>query len=457
MLSSVGILTSSGGRTSHAALVARQFGKPAVVGATELDIDMKDRVLRVGNVEILEGEWVSIDGTSGEVYAGQVETVPPDLDDEWLSTLLSWADEYRTLGVRANADEAADASKARSYGAEGIGLCRTEHMFFHPERLPIVQTMITAPSASERREAVQALLPFQREDFAGLFDAMDGLPVIIRLLDPPLHEFLPGRDELVRSVADLQIRLGQAGSVDAVDSLVDELTATRSLLRQVSELHESNPMLGLRGVRLGIRIPDLTRMQARAVAEAAIEAIQNGRDPKPEIMVPLVGHASELAAQRQVIEEEIAAVVEETGVEVTIPVGTMIEIPRAALTAGEIVEHAEFLSFGTNDLTQTTLAISRDDAEGSFLLAYLTEGILETNPFATIDKTGVGRLMTIALEDARGTRPDIVSGVCGEHGGDPTSIHLCHAMGISYVSCSPHRVPVARLAAAQAALAHDDT
>ena len=456
MLSSVGILTSSGGRTSHAALVARQFGKPAVVGAAELDIDMKDRVLRVGSVEIREGEWVSIDGTSGEVYLGQVETVPPDLDDEWLSTLLSWADEYRTLGVRANADERGDASKARSYGAEGIGLCRTEHMFFHPERLPIVQRMITAPSAVERREAVQALLPFQREDFAGLFEAMDGLPVIIRLLDPPLHEFLPGRDELIRTVADLQIRLGQAGSVDAVDSLVDELTATRSLLRQVSELHESNPMLGLRGVRLGIRIPDLTRMQARAVAEAAVEAVQQGRTPKPEIMVPLVGHASELASQRDVIEKEIALVVEETGVEVNVPVGTMIEIPRAALTAGEIVEHAEFLSFGTNDLTQTTLAISRDDAEGSFLLAYLTEGILDTNPFATIDKTGVGRLMTIALDDAREVRPDIVSGVCGEHGGDPASIHMCHAMGISYVSCSPHRVPVARLAAAQAALAQDE-
>jgi pyruvate,orthophosphate dikinase len=456
MLSSVGILTSSGGRTSHAALVARQFGKPAVVGAAELVIDMKDRVVRVDDLEIREGEWVSIDGTNGEVYAGEVETVPPDLDDEWLSTLLDWADEYRTLGIRANADEAGDASKARSYGAAGIGLCRTEHMFFHPERLPIVQRMITAPSPSERREAVQALLPFQRDDFAGLFEAMDGLPVIIRLLDPPLHEFLPGRDELVHTVADLQIRLVNADSIDAVDSLVDELTATRSLLRQVSDLHESNPMLGLRGVRLGLRIPELTRMQARAVAEAAIEGIQEGRDPKPEIMVPLVGHASELAAQREVIEDEIAAVIEETGVDVSIPLGSMIEIPRAALTAGEIVEHAEFLSFGTNDLTQTTMAISRDDAEASFLLDYLTEGILETNPFATIDDTGVGRLMRIALEDARSKRPDIVSGVCGEHGGDPASIHLCHAMGISYVSCSPHRVPVARLAAAQAALVQGD-
>ncbi len=456
MLSSVGILTSSGGRTSHAALVARQFGKPAVVGAAELDIDMNHHMLRVGDLEIREGEWVSIDGTNGEVYAGEVETVPPDLDDEWLATLLDWADEYRTLGVRANADEGGDASKARSYGAEGIGLCRTEHMFFHPERLPIVQRMITAPSASERREAVDALLPFQREDFAGLFEAMDGLPVIIRLLDPPLHEFLPGRDELVHTVADLQIRLVNADSIDAVDSLVDELSSTRSLLREVSELHESNPMLGLRGVRLGLKIPDLTRMQARAVAEAAIEGIRQGRDPRPEIMIPLVGHASEMAAQREVIEDEIATVVEETGVDVSIPLGSMIEIPRAALTAGEIVEHAEFLSFGTNDLTQTTMAISRDDAEASFLLDYLTEGILATNPFATIDDTGVGRLMRIALEDARSTRSDIVSGVCGEHGGDPESIHLCHAMGISYVSCSPHRVPVARLAAAQAALVQDE-
>ncbi len=453
MLSSVGVLTSSGGRTSHAALVARQFGKPAVVGASELHIDMKMRVLRVGSLEIREGERVSIDGTSGEVFAGDVQTVPPDLDDEWLNTLLGWADQFRTLGIRANADEAADATKARRYGAEGIGLCRTEHMFFDPERLPIVQSMITAPSPSERREAVDALLPYQRADFAELLEAMDGLPVIIRLLDPPLHEFLPARDELVRSVADLQIRLGQAGTADEVDQLVDELTATRSLLKQVGELHESNPMLGLRGVRLGIKIEELTRMQARAVAEAAVEAKQNGADPHPEIMVPLVSHASELAIQRSVITDEIAAVMAEAGVEMDIPIGTMIEVPRAALTAGEIVEHAEFMSFGTNDLTQTTLAISRDDAEGSFLLAYLADGILERNPFETIDEAGVGRLMSIALEDARAVRPDVVSGVCGEHGGDPASIHLCHELGIAYVSCSPLRVPVARLAAAQAALA----
>jgi pyruvate,orthophosphate dikinase len=457
MLAAVGILTSSGGRTSHAALVARQFGKPAVVGATEIDIDMVSRTLRVGPLTIREGEWLSIDGTSGAVYGGQVETVDPDLDNDDLSTLLSWADTFRTLGVRANADDPVEAARARRYGASGIGLCRTEHMFFGQDRLPIVQRMITAPTVAERREAIDALLPFQRDDFIGLFRAMDGLPVIIRLLDPPLHEFLPSWESLHRKVSDLQIRLGRAGNLDEVEQLVHELSETQALLDRVEDLREANPMLGLRGVRLGLKMPELTEMQARAVFEAAIEVASEGGDPRPEIMVPLVGHANELARQRTLIEGVAEAVMAEAGRRVDYQIGTMIEVPRAALTAAAVAASADFLSFGTNDLTQMTFGISRDDAEAAFLLSYLAEGILPENPFATIDADGVGRLMEIALEGARSTRPGIESGVCGEHGGDPASIALCHRMGLTYVSCSAYRIPVARLAAAQAALADGES
>ncbi len=452
MLAAVGILTSAGGRTSHAALVARQFGKPAVVGATALSIDMTDRTLTVGSLEVREGEWLSIDGATGDVYAGQVDTVEPDIDNEWLSTILEWADEFRTLGVRANADDPVDAERARRYGAAGIGLCRTEHMFFAPDRLPIVQKLITAPTASERREAVDALLPFQRGDFAGLFRAMDGLPVIIRLLDPPMHEFLPSFDELTRSATDLQIKLGRAEGLDDLERLVDELTEVRTMLGRVEALRETNPMLGLRGVRLGLRLPEVVRMQVRAVFEAAIEVAAEGISVVPEIMVPLVSHAEELRRERALIEEEGAAVMAEHDVEISYLVGAMIEIPRAAMTADEIAEHADFVSFGTNDLTQTTFGMSRDDAESSFLLQYLADGVLQDNPFATIDEHGVGRLMEIALSGARSNSPDIESGVCGEHGGEPKSIALCHRLGLTYVSCSPFRVPVARLAAAHAAL-----
>ncbi|MCB0993976.1 MAG: pyruvate, phosphate dikinase [Acidimicrobiales bacterium] len=452
MLAARGVLTSSGGRTSHAALVARQFGKPAVVGATALHIDLGDRTLTVGDVEIREGDWVSIDGTTGGVYLGQVPTVDPDLDDPWLATLLGWADEFRTLGVRTNADEPDDAARARRYGAEGIGLCRTEHMFFDPERLPIVRRMIMAPSTSERREAVEALLPFQRGDFAGLFRSMDGLPVVIRLLDPPLHEFLPSFEVLTRTLTDLELQLAHASRLEAMEVLLDEITETRALLARVEELRESNPMLGLRGVRLGIRIPELTRMQTRAVLEAALDVAAEGGDPRPEIMVPLVSHANELAVQRELIESEAAAVFAERGREVRFHIGTMIEVPRAALTAGAIAEHAEFFSFGTNDLTQATFAMSRDDAEASFLLRYLADDVLSANPFATLDADGVGRLMDIALTDGRATSPDLEAGICGEHGGEPASIHLAHRLGLTYVSCSPYRVPVARLAAAHAAL-----
>jgi pyruvate,orthophosphate dikinase len=453
MLAAAGILTSSGGRTSHAALVARQFGKPAVTGASAIDIDMVSRTFSVGSQTVHEGEWISIDGTSGNIYLGQVETVAPDLDNEWLTTLLGWADGIRTLGVRANADEPADAARARSYGAEGIGLCRTEHMFFDPERLPIVQRMITAPNLPERKEALDALREFQRADFAGLFEAMDGLPVILRLLDPPLHEFLPSWEELHRHQTDLQLRLVNAADLETVEKLVAELSEVHEMLSRVEALREANPMLGLRGVRLGIIMPEITRMQARAAFEAAVDVAERGGDPRPELMVPLVSDATELASQRELIDQVAEAVFAEAGRRVEYQVGTMIEVPRAALTSAEIAEHADFLSFGTNDLTQTTFAISRDDAEASFLLQYLADKILTENPFASIDRQGVGRLMQLGLDGARGTKPDIETGVCGEHGGDPASIALCHEMGLTYVSCSSFRIPVARLAAAQAALA----
>jgi pyruvate,orthophosphate dikinase len=452
MLAAKGILTSSGGRTSHAALVARQFGKPAVVGASALSIDLGARIMTVGDLEISEGEWISVDGTTGEVFTGKLETVVPDMEDAWLSRLMEWADEFRRLGVRANADYPEDAVRARKYGAEGIGLCRTEHMFFQPERLPTVQRMITTRSPAERREAVDALLPFQRADFAGLFQAMDGLPVIIRLIDPPLHEFLPSFEDLTRELADLQIRITSARTLAEVEGITAKLSETQAMLDRVGSLREQNPMLGLRGVRLGILIPELTRMQVRAVFEAACEVTREGCKPMPEIMIPLTSHVNELRRQRAVLEAEAREVMEEQGVEVSYQFGTMIEVPRAALTADQIAEYAEFLSFGTNDLTQMTFAMSRDDAESGFLMRYLGDGILPTNPFATLDEDGVAKIMGLAVTGARKTRPDIETGVCGEHGGDPASIAICDGLGLDYVSCSPYRVPIARLSAAQSAL-----
>ncbi|MGF1597941.1 MAG: pyruvate, phosphate dikinase [Acidimicrobiales bacterium] len=452
MLAAAGILTSSGGRTSHAALVARQFGRPAVVGANEIDIDLVARVLSVGRTEIREGDAISVDGTTGRVYRGAIDTIDPDIDNPWLSKLLQWADGIRTLGVRANADDPVEAERARRYGAAGIGLCRTEHMFFDPERLPIVQRMITALTTAERREALEALVPFQRGDFVGLFRAMDGLPVIIRLLDPPLHEFLPSHDELSRTAADLQLRLVKAGDLETVERLVDELTEVRALLARVNELRETNPMLGLRGVRLGLRIPELIRMQTRAIVEAALDVSDEGGHVRPEIMVPLVSQASEMEAARAIICAEMAAVFDERGTSIAVPIGTMIEVPRAALTAAEIARHADFFSFGTNDLTQTTMAISRDDAEASFLLAYMADKVITTNPFHTIDVDGVGRLMEIAIAEGRAADGELEVGVCGEHGGDPASIAFCQGLGLDYVSCSAYRVPVARLAAAHAAI-----
>jgi pyruvate,orthophosphate dikinase len=452
MLAAEGILTSSGGRTSHAALVARQFGKPAVVGAAALSIDLRARTMTAGEQEIHEGDWISIDGATGEVYVGELDTVVPDLDDEWLSRLLSWADARRRLGVRANADYPHDADRARRYGAEGIGLCRTEHMFFEPDRLPIVRRMIMTESRGERREALAALLPFQRDDFAGLFRAMDGLPVIIRLIDPPLHEFLPSVETLIRELADAQIRITNAGSLAEVEELTTALGRTEAMLRRLEQLGEANPMLGLRGVRLGLVMPELTRMQVRAVFEAACQVSEEGVRPLPKIMIPLASHANELQRQRQLLESEARAVMDEQDTDIDYEFGTMVEVPRAALTAGDIAAYAEFLSFGTNDLTQTTFGMSRDDAESGFLRTYLAEEILPENPFASLDADGVGRLMAITLEGARSARPDIEVGVCGEHGGDPASIALCDQLGVDYVSCSPFRVPVARLAAAQSAL-----
>ncbi|MEZ4633564.1 MAG: putative PEP-binding protein [Caldilineaceae bacterium] len=452
MLAAQGILTSRGGRTSHAALVARQFGKPAVVGVLSLEIDLINRVMHVGDTEVKEGEFIAIDGTIGEVFIGQMDTNVPDISDPWLIKLLGWADEFRTLGVWANADYPHDARRAREYGAQGIGLCRTEHMFFEAERLPIVQKMIMTDSPTERRAALEALLPFQRDDFKGLFKAMDGYPVIIRLIDPPLHEFLPGHDELAEEIADHKIRLSKAATLQEINDLLRKLEEEEHILARVESIREANPMLGTRGVRLGIIMPELTQMQVRAIFEAACECAQEGVDVHPEIMIPLTSHVNELNVQQESLEKIAKEVMEEKRTKVDYKFGTMIEIPRAALTADEIAEKAQFFSFGTNDLTQTVYGISRDDAESGFLIEYLERGILPENPFASIDEYGVGKIMGIAVQAGRATRPDLEVGICGEHGGDPKSIGLCHKLGLNYVSCSPFRVPVARLAAAHAAL-----
>ncbi|OGR16433.1 MAG: pyruvate, phosphate dikinase [Desulfobacterales bacterium GWB2_56_26] len=452
MLAAKGILTSRGGRTSHAALVARQFGKPAVVGVSEIEIDFTRRQVKVGDITIMEGEFISVDGTSGEVYLGQMVTKEPDIQDPWLIKILAWADDFRTLGVWANSDYPVDAKRARDYGAEGIGLCRTEHMFMETERLPLVQKMIMADMEVDRNEAIRALLPFQREDFSGLFRVMDGLPVVIRLIDPPLHEFLPDHISLVSDLADLKIQLQHATRLEEIDNILHQVREKEQILRRVESLREANPMLGLRGVRLGNHIPELTKMQVRAIFEAACIVSREGVDVRPEVMIPLTSHVNELKVQRGLLETEAKAVMEEQGMEVNYKFGTMIEIPRAALTADRIAEHADFFSFGTNDLTQTTFGISRDDAESGFLIEYIMNGILPANPFDTIDRDGVGELMRIAVEKGRQTKPGLKLGICGEHGGEPRSIEICHNLGLNYVSCSPFRVPVARLAAARAAL-----
>lgn len=452
MLAAKGVLTCRGGRTSHAALVARQFGKPAVIGIEHLYIDLDEREMRIGDITVKEGEWISIDGTNGLVYLGQLPTLVPDLSNPHLLKLLGWADEFRELGVWANADSPRDAERARAFGAEGIGLCRTEHMFFATDRLPIMQRMIMARDIGERNEAIGELLPMQRSDFEGLFRAMDGLPVTIRLLDPPLHEFLPSYEQLVRELSDLKLQIQHFSNMADIDSALDKIRIKQDYLERVEALREENPMLGTRGVRLGILLEELTRMQVRAIFEAMIICLRDGVEVQPQIMVPLVSHVNELKSQKLILEKEAHEVLEENNnPEVSYRFGTMIETPRAALTADEIARVADFFSFGTNDLTQMTFGISRDDGE-RFLREYQAQGILQDNPFETLDREGVGQLLQMAVEKGRASNPDLHIGICGEHGGDPRSIHLCHELQLDYVSCSPFRVPVARLAAAQAAL-----
>jgi pyruvate,orthophosphate dikinase len=456
MLAAKGVVTSKGGRTSHAALVARQFGKPAVVGVEEIEIDLDNHLMRIGeDLVIEEGASLSIDGNNGHIYYADLPTVVPDIRNPYLLKILGWADEFRKLGVRANADYPEDAQRAREYGAEGIGLCRTEHMFFQEDRLPIMQRMITAGTPTERSEAITALLPMQRSDFEGLFRAMEGQPVIIRLLDPPLHEFLPSAHDLMLELTDLKLRMQHLSSLKEMDHALEEIEAKRRLLERVEALQESNPMLGTRGVRLGMLIPGLYKMQVSAIFEAASRCAAEGLDVRPEVMIPLVSHVGELDAMVGPLRAIAKQVMSEHGVDIPHLFGTMIEIPRAALTAGEIACTAEFFSFGTNDLTQTTYGISRDDAETGFLVHYLQSRLLRDNPFASIDPGGVGRLMQIAIKEGRIARNDLEIGVCGEHGGDPKSILLCHQIGVDYVSCSPFRVPIARLAAAHAALNSD--
>jgi pyruvate, orthophosphate dikinase len=420
-----GILTAQGGMTSHAAVVARGMGKPCVAGCEGLTIDLDGKRIKVGGHELREGDLLTINGGTGEVIIGEVPLVPPKIDENF-ETVLGWADDIRRLKVRANADTPADAVKAREFGAQGIGLCRTEHMFMAEERLPLVRKMIMARGEEERRSVLAELLPFQQEDFEGIFEAMAGLPVTIRLLDPPLHEFLPPLDE----------------------------AESDEMRRRIRALHEENPMLGTRGCRLGLMYPEIYAMQVQAIVRAALAVeARTGDPPLVEIMHPLVGFAEELRRLHELTLDAASAEMEQAERQIDYLIGTMIEVPRACVRADEIAEHADFFSFGTNDLTQTTLAFSRDDAEGKFLTHYLEDGVLRQNPFETLDESGVGDLMTIAIDRARAVKPDLKLGICGEHGGDPQSVAFCHRLGLDYVSCSPYRVPLARLAAAQAALA----
>jgi pyruvate,orthophosphate dikinase len=459
MIAAKGILTSRGGATSHAAVVARQFGTPAVCGAEEMHINVDQRLFTVQLedrlVEVHEGDWISIDGGTGEVFLGQLDTQEPDFSREIeLNTLLSWADEVRRLGVWANADYPKDAERARRYGAEGIGLCRTEHMFFEEERLPTVQEMIMATSKARRINALEKLLPMQRSDFEGLFKAMHGQPVIIRLLDPPLHEFLPSHEDLQQELTDLKVQLQHFHTLSEIDTALAQVRQKEDILARVLALRESNPMLGLRGDRLGIVMPEITEMQVRAILEAAVHVKRTGIDVHPEIMVPLAGHVNELKFMKELVEGVAKEVFKEAGMTVAYKFGTMIEVPRAALTADELATEAEFFSYGTNDLTQTTFGISRDDAEAKFLIQFVEQGILPSNPFQQLDRPGVGKLVEMSVKAGRTVRPDLHVGICGEHGGDPSSIEFCHTVGLNYVSCSPFRVPIARLAAAQAAIKH---
>jgi pyruvate,orthophosphate dikinase len=448
MIAAEGILTSRGGVSSHAALVARQMGKVCVCGATEVQIDYQRRTLSASGVTLKEGDYLSIDGTAGEVFAGEVTTAPSEIVQvlvarsldgkksaiyQQYARLMSWVDRARQLDVRTNADTPEQVKNAVAFGAKGIGLCRTEHMFFEGDRIDAMREMILAEDKNARVKALAKLLPYQRSDFSGIFQALDGLPATIRFLDPPLHEFLPHEQE---QQADLAKKIG---------------LPVETIARRVRALHEFNPMLGHRGCRLGITFPEISEMQARAVFEAAAEVQKKGKKVRPEIMIPLVGYPRELKLQIEIVHRVAAEVAKEKKTKFNYLVGTMIEIPRAALVADEIARDAEFFSFGTNDLTQTTLGMSRDDS-GSFLPAYAELDIVPNNPFASIDQKGVGRLMEITRDLGRKTRPKIKLGICGEHGGEPSSVKFCHRLGLDYVSCSPFRVPIAKLAAAQAAL-----
>ncbi len=439
MICSQGVLTLRGGMTSHAAVVAKGMGKPCVAGCEDLNIDLKNEILTTKDGKVYnKNEIISMDGSTGEIMEGEIKTVEPKMDDDF-NTFFAWVDEIREMEVRANADTPKDVENALKYGAKGVGLCRTEHMFMDPNRLPWVQKMIIAKNKEEREEALNHLLPMQQEDFYNMFKALGEFPMTIRLLDPPLHEFLPSKDELIEKVATKKAKN-------------EDFKADEKMLGIVENLSESNPMMGLRGCRLGLLYPEINEMQVKAIIQAAIDAKKEGVDVKPEIMVPLVGIVNELKEARKIIEQTANEVMQKNSVKIEYKVGTMIEIPRAALTADEIALEAEFFSFGTNDLTQMTFGFSRDDAEGKFMNAYLTKGILPNNPFERLDQTGVGCLMKIALDKALKVKPGLKRGICGEHGGDPSSVKFCYKLGLNYVSCSPFRLPQARLAAAQAVI-----
>jgi pyruvate,orthophosphate dikinase len=442
MLISKGVLTQTGGATSHAAVVARGNNLPCVAGCSDISVDTNRHQFTAGDVVVVEGDVISIDGFSGAVYMGQVPLIDAVYAEQTeLIEMLVWADEIRTLGVRTNADYPVDAQRAIAFGAEGIGLCRTEHMFFDERARDAVVRMIIAGDDKEARQAaLDEMLPIQEQDFEGIFEAMDDKPVIMRLIDPPMHEFLPPREELIEEVAKLRV----------TDPDSEELTEAEKMLQVVNGMWEVNPMMGLRGCRAGIMYEGLTEMQTRAYFQAACRCAKRGVKVIPEVMIPLVGHVNELKLEREKLEAVAKEVMEEEAIEVEYMFGTMIEVPRAALTADEVAEYAEFFSFGTNDLTQMTYGYSRDDAEGKFLLQYVEQGILPNNPFQTLDQKGVGRLVEMCVQDGKAAKPDLEIGICGEHGGDPASIDFCHRVGLDYVSCSPYRVPVARLAAAQA-------
>ncbi|MDP8959224.1 MAG: pyruvate, phosphate dikinase [Actinomycetota bacterium] len=450
MVAAEAIVTSRGGVTSHAAVVARGMGKCCVVGCEALQIDYGQRLFTADGTVVSRGDWITVNGNSGEVLLGRVPTIEPELD-EYFDTLIGWADELRRLRVRANADTPADAEASRRLGAEGIGLCRTEHMFFEGDRIEAMREMIMAPNRVARAEALAKLEPLQARDFQGIFEAMDGYPVTIRLLDPPLHEFLPRHEETALRITDLKLQLRQATNLETIDALLQEINELAEILRQIDRLAEANPMLGHRGCRLGIFYPAITEMQARAIFTAAVNCQEKGITVIPEVMIPLVAFPDELTSQEEIVRRVAEEVFADHGVRVDYTVGTMIELPRACLTADELARSAEFFSFGTNDLTQTTLGLSRDDSN-RFLPGYVERGFLEADPFQTLEVRGVGQLVRMGVERGRSTRSDLKVGICGEHGGDPASIAFCHEVGLDYVSCSTYRVPVARLAAAQAAL-----